>query len=107
MDPFGWLSSSRVWHPPTGNWVTAEVSPGGSVSLSGHRWLHPNLLREVAAELELIVQKGNYPKDPLDLNSFINRAWELWGRQRSHRPSYPDILQAFNLLTVVAERVRR
>ncbi|NNG05284.1 MAG: DUF4347 domain-containing protein [Inquilinus sp.] len=129
MDPFGWLSPERVWHP-LGTWVTATVAAGGAATLSGHSLLHPNRLREVAARLEPLVRSmpETSPAIPLlppgglgewflpdgphvvasgaHMEQLIDKVWELLGRGRDDRPNYADIADAYIFLSVIAERVR-
>lgn len=105
-DPFGWLSPSRVYFLPTGDWVTAHVSPGGAVVLEGHRWLHPAPLRELAARLEIIVEHNKHKKYTADLEKYLNGAWAFLGRKQTDRPSYPDIALAFEYLQRVADQIK-
>jgi hypothetical protein len=39
------LYTGNVYHP-FGNWVTAKVSPGGAVTLAGHRYLSDRFLKQ-------------------------------------------------------------
>jgi hypothetical protein len=105
-DPFGWLSEKRFWPLPHGTWVTARVTPGGSVSLSGHRWLHPDRLREVAAQLEQIVHKQIDTAEGQSLmKGWIQPCWKLLGRHASDRPPYRRILDAWDKLDHAAKRI--
>jgi hypothetical protein len=130
MDPFGWLSPTRVWHP-TGRWVTATVLPGGAVTLSGHVWLHPNDLRGVAAKLESLVRPmpGTSTSVPLrppgaialafldtrhravvaegNMSHLLDVVWKLLGRSRADQPKLSDVATACILLRHMAERVPR
>lgn len=132
QDPFGWLSSTHAWHPPTGTWVTATVAPGGSVTLSNHVWLYPNRLREVAAKLEPLIRSTpeKSPAVPLpppgaigrilldtrhqkidagmqwSLAALIDEVWRLLGRNRDDDPTHADMATACLILRAISDQLR-
>jgi hypothetical protein len=58
--------TGNVYHP-TGRWVTATVTPGGAVSLSGHTNLIRSVITERIGKLEMLIKELEGRTTPANL----------------------------------------